>query len=79
MGDPFDDCKTIEEVLGQLAGAASKCWTQIEGTSATADLTFDSERAAMFVQFANERIKAIILEDRAREFSGTPAQVAEVE
>lgn len=63
--DPFErqlfgGPRTITEVLGMLAGAASTCW---EG--GTGDSLFQSELASQFVDQADQIIKDMILNEVA--------------
>jgi len=51
--NPFNDCETIEETMGQMAGAVSMCWDP-RPTG-----VFDSESAAAFVDAAIARVKEI--------------------
>jgi len=51
--NPFHDCATIEEVMGQMAGAVSMCWDP-RPTG-----VFESEEAAAFVDAAIARAKEI--------------------
>lgn len=50
---PFADCASVEELLGQLAGAASMCWTPRPAG------VFDSTRASEFVDLALARLKQL--------------------
>ncbi len=50
----FDECETPAELLGQLAGAASVCWTNIGEAG-----VFQSERAAEIVDAALDRLIAL--------------------
>lgn len=47
----FHDAKSIEELLGLFAGAASVCWTDVEGAG-----EYLSDRAAGLVRMAQERL-----------------------
>ena len=48
---PFRDAETPIELLGQLAGAASVCWSNPSGAG-----VFDSEQATRFVDAALSRL-----------------------
>lgn len=50
----FAECRTRTEVLGQLAGAASTCWSTLEGAG-----VFDSQQAYRFVTDAERRLEEI--------------------
>lgn len=47
----FRHCTTRDELLGQLAGAASTCWENLDGAG-----VFQSERASDYVIAALERL-----------------------
>lgn len=55
MTNPFADCDSIEEIVGQLAGAASMCW-EPRPTG-----VFVSEEASAFVDAAVEAIRERII------------------
>ena len=52
--------KTIKEILGQLAGAASLCWDKPSLG------VFDSVRAIQFVEEAYKEIEGILSKERAK-------------
>lgn len=47
----FDDCDTIEEIIGQAIGAGSTCWNNLVDAG-----EFDSARA---VEIFNDAVEAI--------------------
>jgi hypothetical protein len=53
VSNRFDNAKTIEEVIGQLAGAASLCWKP-KPTG-----VFESSMASAFVGEALERLRQL--------------------
>jgi len=61
----FDDAEDLDEVLGQLAGYASLCWTERVvhegkyGRPDTREKVFDSDRALMAVKLAAIKIKEL--------------------
>lgn len=77
----FKDCESIVSVLGQLAGFASGCWytapveEEVEDATPALERIFDSKRAENAVIAADNRIKEIINEARAKEYQAfTPEQ-----
>lgn len=54
-GYPSGPPRSIEQVLGILAGAASMCWETPSGAG-----VFQSEKASALVQQAHEHIKRLI-------------------
>lgn len=58
--NPFASCETIQETLGQLAGAASVCWENLDRAG-----VFQSEQASAFVDAAKSKIIDLIGEDES--------------